>query len=62
MVELEGIEPNCRHPAYYGKWFTVTRREQVPLFCNTLPYGFRHRSKVNEECVVKHTAMGTHLV
>jgi len=31
LVEPEGIEPNCRHPAYYGKRFTVSRREQAPL-------------------------------
>ena len=30
MVVPEGIEPNCRHPAYYGNGFTVRRREQEP--------------------------------
>ena len=35
MVVPEGIEPNCRHPAYYGNGFTVRRREQEP-YPNTL--------------------------
>ena len=30
LVVPEGIEPNCRHPAYYGNGFTVRRREQEP--------------------------------
>jgi hypothetical protein len=30
LVGTEGIEPNCRHLAYYGKRFTVSRKEQPP--------------------------------
>ena len=37
--------------------FTVRRRGQHPINCNTLRYAFRQRQGLNEECVVKQTRL-----
>lgn len=57
MVDLEGIEPNCRHPTYYGKRFTVSRREQSPYLLNTLSrYAVNRCAGGGGECVLKYTS------
>ena len=57
LVEVVGVEPTMFLMWRIYSPLPSTNSAHSSKIVHTLRYAFRHRSKVNEECVLKHTRL-----